>query len=932
MPGISAHKIGMPFAKKGLSWSSYWTTHLFGEDDLIIRTSGRSGLILPDTINSGVGDVKILTPTYYGHTTVGTYLQSEGGSTERVFDGGSYTIYCKLFFSDSLVDGVIFGTGGSTDRRGFAIDIYADGHGYVIYSDGAAEVYNAYTFPKNAWFEIHVQVDRANNQCRTYARLISDGSTIGTDRVNNISAWNFSATDNYASLRFTGRGCAFADFKKFSAVKALSQCQDNSYANDLQFYYPVIFDGTDVSGNNHHLTNYGTATANHRMYSQVSDYMLKNGFCVHRAKNKVDIPVSFSLIGEKIKRTEANDLVFDGSFTYVDGESVVGSVDNHNLADSILEFSGDEWDRSNTTIFNDDCRDSAWYDEDNPKRFHVSELNKFILNSYTNSGYQGIHFVKISNNSYEDRRSLLELFSYNNNKTGIDLTKVLLYCGDSGMVDILWLPDPYSDVVKITTTADSVFKFNINNAFIYSESEIYDQIDVAIKRNVNENKLTTIFNWCKENIRFGANFSEVNQVESNLINTINSRARGECAGMAFRMFEILDHYYPGEAYVVSLDGHTTNCADTDKYMDIGWQILPYKGYYEHATAADLIADPKLITEPIRKTPARLSGDDWYSRPEEYNRIVEGYQGKAKGYPKLQFTEDEIIFKLPSECEFIFPVIGTNVAKTYQGNDIVGSHGVCTVATGVTGVVQAPFMLLQVTGTGSVDLDGVTYSLPADEAALNAVIQGWEEYYNNFTIITNTGGITAEYLINNIRNLLWEYNRVDLDVVSGNVSYDLATTASPIPTIEAMIENVDRREWSINYTENKVISGKFKIPAWSTVDFRMYDGANVSPDPDGTLITSSSIINRVPDLVPVTDKCYAARLDPRDDDFTTTLELSFTIFDGSTCYYTLDGTTPDATKTAYSTPFTISASTTIKWVNIREGYADSHVNKRVITKI
>lgn len=45
MPGISASKIGIPFSKKGMNWSSYWTQllteagdNLVAENDDILLT------------------------------------------------------------------------------------------------------------------------------------------------------------------------------------------------------------------------------------------------------------------------------------------------------------------------------------------------------------------------------------------------------------------------------------------------------------------------------------------------------------------------------------------------------------------------------------------------------------------------------------------------------------------------------------------------------------------------------------------------------------------------------------------------------------------------------------------------------------------------------------------------------------------------------
>ena len=52
--------------------------------------------------------------------------------------------------------------------------------------------------------------------------------------------------------------------------------------------------------------------------------------------------------------------------------------------------------------------------------------------------------------------------------------------------------------------------------------------------------------------------------------------------------------------------------------------------------------------------------------------------------------------------------------------------------------------------------------------------------------------------------------------------------------------------------------------------------------------------------------------------------------GATIYYTVDGSTPDATKTAYNGPIAVAATTTIKAIAIKEGMTNSAVMSAVFT--
>ena len=61
-------------------------------------------------------------------------------------------------------------------------------------------------------------------------------------------------------------------------------------------------------------------------------------------------------------------------------------------------------------------------------------------------------------------------------------------------------------------------------------------------------------------------------------------------------------------------------------------------------------------------------------------------------------------------------------------------------------------------------------------------------------------------------------------------------------------------------------------------------------------------------------------------FKDSLKISIeNTFDGSTTYYTLDGTTPDSTAMVYTKPFEITASTTLKAVVMKEGWNPSDVS-------
>ena len=65
-------------------------------------------------------------------------------------------------------------------------------------------------------------------------------------------------------------------------------------------------------------------------------------------------------------------------------------------------------------------------------------------------------------------------------------------------------------------------------------------------------------------------------------------------------------------------------------------------------------------------------------------------------------------------------------------------------------------------------------------------------------------------------------------------------------------------------------------------------------------------------------------------FEESTEVSMSAEAGATIHYTLDGSTPTAESTVYSTPITLSDTTTVKAIAVKDGVSSS-VTSRVYTK-
>lgn len=409
------------------------------DDTLTLLAQGRSGLTMPD--NLGSDDISILTPTFKLSAASSDY-QLTGDKTrsaEKLFDGNSYTIYFKMKQTENT-SGVPFmlnfGNDSSSAKKGIGMYGIAQNM-YIMFSDGtnyqeAVQMtgVDANLIPQG-WVEVFIEVDFAAKlgKCKIYK---ADGTVLGNSVSKSLAAFTFNSNDNAAALRFNSVIHAFADFKKFLGLKTLAQCQDNSYVTDLQIYYPTIYNGTDVSGNANHLTSTTFRVAD-KYYSNKSTYMLDYGYSIYRKLNSPDIYIPNTPAGVAVERTITGYTLF---------KTVAGSLTGHNLADSYLEFTGDSsasWDKSNRTIINAFVElyqyyvpgNYRHYDAANPKRWHISELNKITMNLFYEAGYKGLTFPKITSNSHSDRNLLTEILTVSANKTGSDLSQILRYTGDN---------------------------------------------------------------------------------------------------------------------------------------------------------------------------------------------------------------------------------------------------------------------------------------------------------------------------------------------------------------------------------------------------------------------------------------------------------------------------------------------------------------------
>lgn len=163
-----------------------------------------------------------------------------------------------------------------------------------------------------------------------------------------------------------------------------------------------------------------------------SQHCLNYGYSVYKNYGSPDIQVPYLLFG--IPQT--SPIIPSG---YVWYQNIPGTLLKHNLAKSMVEFVDSVFDRSNVTIYTDLARAATtYYDAANPKRWHISEFNRLLLNDWINADYKGRWFPKELPNSVDNEaKNLLdELIVYATNKTGNDFSTVLKYTKDYNLIVI----------------------------------------------------------------------------------------------------------------------------------------------------------------------------------------------------------------------------------------------------------------------------------------------------------------------------------------------------------------------------------------------------------------------------------------------------------------------------------------------------------------
>lgn len=511
----------------------------------------------------------------------------------------------------------------------------------------------------------------------------------------------------------------------------------------------------------------------------------------------------------------------------------------------------------------------------------------------------------------------------------------------------LYIQNPYTEVIKVTAVGDCNFKLHLNGGIFYSKAEIIEAVNAFEPLSQHEDNVSRITRWLSS-ITANVTQRQAAKIDtSNLLAALNSYSDGICGELSQYFYNLISLFYP-EHYCKIINGSRSGGGGhewngfTDGFFDQLRKIPNYKGKYIMASLDEIQADKFLYLEPLRQVVPVHSDQVSYT---DYFKST--YPASIIAPYEIINPIDNLKMLLPSGADMVFPLKPTTVVKSESWGDLPNtSCMLCTFPAGVIGNVEMPCNVYKINGTGTVKVKGTTYTLPTDEAALVTLLQQTPNpnlatttnpwWFNEFEILTNTGGLSCEFMINKKTWILLHNNEIKYETTTGSLGFSRTTASNPVETAIFSVDKGLANGFSFNnlmtFNKNK----SFRYPKSNVYwDERL---VNYMANADGKKPIRSYQYATVANEVKVfnagscvIEQCFAALLHPRQDTFTTSIELSFVIVDESNCYYTLDGTTPDATKTLYTVPFTISATTTVKWINIKADYANSHVNSRTITK-
>lgn len=453
------------------SWSAYWDK-LKEDMNFLYEEGTRDGLTLPNAITPGTNDATIKLPVFFSEG-IGQYLKVTDNGALNVNVANGFTL-CGWYNNkgDKTSIRTCFGKGISGTTSGYyhfnanittgvyRLSIRARGTNYIIASDIDSTT--------AGWTFLRMTIDNVNKTIQFFINETQIGETLSfptyIDTLSNDYDFMVGGSNGgggVGNLAYPGIGEArdvcvlpFVTTPTQGAALMTNGCMDGALA-----YWPLAGTIYDASGNNYHLKGHNDVISNKFKSGTGSTHLLNKGYSVWKKTGYEDVIIPFKYDGTAISDPNLTGYIKDKDYT--------GAATKLNLTPCFITIPTDDWDKSDDTKFNAFARQQVFYDESNPNEWFIKEFNQFTIKNYCIDSHWGKQFFNLSENSITDREEVIEFYSFDTQKTGSDLNKILGHNNDLAvMPEEIELDYYYSDIHWATTRDDKVFAFDEDNSLL----------------------------------------------------------------------------------------------------------------------------------------------------------------------------------------------------------------------------------------------------------------------------------------------------------------------------------------------------------------------------------------------------------------------------------------------------------------------------------
>lgn len=319
------------------------------------------------------------------------------------------------------------------------------------------------------------------------------------------------------------------------------------------------------------------------------------------------------------------------------------------------------------------------------------------------------------------------------------------------------------------------------------------------------------------------------------------------------------------------------------------------------------------------------------------------QAVAALKPIIDHSFDNVSGRQPNISEFItrnYALVKADVAANPSSNNAFGlnkyqekgvKQGAYIIADG-DAVIPSALVLTKATGVIAITMASDAITIAGLKAALGMTS---EEY---FTLVGITASGTAHYERFRVNPTLADNTAItnsnigDVFAVEGNAAASVSLSSNVISITLATVANccavIISKKTANGYIHNKAILGDATginynaDAALPTYPVGAQDYLN-----GGDIYGQSESFNPAPTPEPTPTPSVSAPVISGTTPFQTSTSVTMSAESGAQIRYTLDGSNPSASSTLYSSAITLSATTTVKAVAIKDGVTSSVTTKK-----